>query len=135
MGDARYNSATNRMVRSETDLGTINLAAATQALTAAQSNEHFVGVVDAVFTLPAAAPATKGVRYTVSCGGASAGVGLSISPDAADHIRGAGLTAVDNKDLINPGATDVIGDCVSLDCDGVDGWIITSVAGTWAKEA
>jgi hypothetical protein len=113
----------------------INLAAPTQALTAAQSGERFVGVVDGVFTLPAAAAATKGVVYEFETGALSAGTGLSISPAAADHIRGNGLTAVDDKDLINTGATDRLGDSVRLYCDGVDGWVIEAVVGTWAKEA
>jgi hypothetical protein len=113
----------------------VNLAAATQALTAAQSGEKFVGAVDAVFTLPAAAAATKGVWYEFEAGELSGGVGLSISPAAADHIRGNGLTSVDNKDLINTGASDRLGDSARLYCDGVDGWVIEAVVGTWAKEA
>ena len=111
------------------------LAAATQTLTAAQSGQKFVGAVDAVFTLPAAAAATKGVWYEFETGAVSAGVGLSISPAAADHIRGNGLTEVDNKDLINSGVSDRKGDSVRLYCDGVDGWVIDAVIGTWAKEA
>jgi hypothetical protein len=115
---------------------TVNLAAATQTLTAAQSGQRFVGAVDAVFTLPAAAAATKGVYYEFECGAVSGGTGLSISPAAADHIRGNGLTSVDNKDLINSGASDRLGDSVVLYCDGVDGWVIAGApVGTWAKEA
>ena len=113
---------------------TVNLAAATQALTAAQSGQKFVGAVDAVFTLPAAAAGTKGVWYEFETGALSSGTGLSVSPAAADHIRGNGLTSVDNKDLINTGATDRLGDMVRLYCDGVDGWVIEAVIGTWAKE-
>jgi hypothetical protein len=113
----------------------VNLAAATQALTADQTGQKFVGAVDAVFTLPAAAVALTGVSYEFECGAVSAGVGLSISPAAADHIRGNGLTSTDDKDLINTGATDRLGDSVRVYCDGVDGWVIDSVIGTWAKEA
>jgi hypothetical protein len=113
----------------------VNLAAATQALTAAQSGERFVGAVDAVFTLPAAAAATKGVVYEFETGALSVGTGLSISPAAADHIRGNGLTSVDDKDLINTGATDVLGDMARLYCDGVDGWVIEAIIGIWAKQA
>ena len=112
----------------------VNLAAATQTLTAAQSGEKFVGAEDAVFTLPAAAAGTKGVWYEIECGALSTGTGLSISPNAADHIRGNGLTAVDDKDLINSGASDRLGDMVRLCCDGVDGWVIEAIIGTWAKE-
>lgn len=117
------------------NLGRLNLAAASQTLTALQSGQKFVGVVDAVFALPAASAATKGVRYSFETGVLSAGTGLSISPSALDHIRGNGLTSVDNKDLINTGATDRLGDSVTIYCDGVDGWVIESIIGTWAKEA
>jgi hypothetical protein len=116
----------------------VNLAAATQALTAAQSGQKFVGAVDAVFTLPAAAAATAGVWYEFETGALSAGTGLSISPAAADAIAGNGLTAVVNKDLINSGATDRLGDSVRIYCTGVTGtnaWVIESIIGTWAKEA
>lgn len=112
----------------------VNLAAASQALTAAQSGQKFVGAVDAVFTLPAAAAGTKGVWYEFECGALSTGTGLSISPAAADHIRGNGLTAVDDKDLINSGGSDRLGDMVRLYCDGSTGWVIEHVIGTWAKE-
>jgi hypothetical protein len=116
---------------------TVNLAAATQALTKAQSGEKFVGAVDAVFTLPAAAAGTKGVWFEFECGALSTGTGLSISPAAADAIGGNGLAVVVDKDLINSGATDRLGDCVRIYCTGVTGataWRIESIIGTWAKE-
>lgn len=112
----------------------VNLAAATQDLTAAHSGEKFVGAVDAVFSLPPASAATKGVWYEFETGAVSTGTGLSISPAAADHIRGNGLTSVDDKDLINTGATDRLGDSVRMYCDGVDGWVIEAIIGTWAKQ-
>lgn len=116
----------------------VNLAAATQALTAKQSGEHFVADVDAVFTLPAASAATKGVEYEFSCGALSTGTGLSISPAAADAIGGNGLTVVVDKDLINSGASDRLGDYVKIVCTGTAGataWRIVSIIGTWAKES
>ncbi len=113
----------------------VNLAAGSQVLTAVQSGERFVGAVDAVFTLPAAAAGTKGVWYEFETGALSVGVGLSVAPNAVDHIRGNGLTSVDNKSLINDGATDRLGDSVRLYCDGVDGWVIEQIIGTWSKQA
>ena len=115
----------------------VNLAAATQDLTAAQSGEHFVGAVDAVFTLPASGADTKGVEYEFSCGALSTGTGLSISPAAADAIGGNGLGVVVNKDLINSGGSDRLGDYVKLVCTGETGataWRIVGIIGTWAKE-
>jgi hypothetical protein len=114
-------------------------AALTQNLTAAQSGQRFRCAVDAVMTLPAAAGAAMaGVRYTFECGAVSAGTGLSISPAAADAVYGNGLTSVVNKDLINTGATDRLGDSVTIVCSGVTGtgaWGISEIIGTWAKEA
>jgi len=112
----------------------VNLAAATQDLTAAQSGQKFVGAANAVFTLPAAAAGTKGVYYEFECGAVSTTTGLSISPAAADHIRGNGLTSTDDKDLINTAATDRLGDMARVYCDGADGWVIEAIIGTWAKE-
>jgi hypothetical protein len=94
--------------------------------------------VDAVFTLPAAAPALKGVWFEFETGALSAGVGLSISPAAADAIAGNGLSAALDKDLVNTAATDRIGDMARIYCSGVAGagaWIIEAVVGTFAKEA
>lgn len=142
-GNLRFTDATIGTVAeiATTGLGfrrTVNLAAATQALTADQSGQKFVGAVDAVFTLPAADATTKGVWYDFECGALSAGTGLSISPNAADAIGGNGLTVVLDKDLINSGASDRLGDCVRIYCTGTAGataWRIESIVGTWAKEA
>lgn len=115
----------------------VNLAAPTQALTAKQSGELFCGVEDAVFTLPAASAATKGVWYEFETAALSTGTGLSISPAAADAIGGNGLTVVVDKDLINTGSGDRLGDRVRIICSGVTGataWRIQSIVGTWAKE-
>lgn len=87
---------------------------------------------DVVVTLPLAAT-HKGAVVTVVNGVLSTGTGLSLSPNAADNIYGNGLTAVDDKDLINTGATDVVGDSATVVSDGTN-WLITNVTGTWAKE-
>lgn len=115
----------------------VELAAASQTLTPKQSGIHFVGAVDAVFTLPPSTAKTKGVEYEFSCGALSTGVGLSISPDAADAIGGNGLGVVLDKDLINTAASDRLGDYVKIVGTGVAGataWRIVSIIGTWAKE-
>ena len=88
--------------------------------------------LDLVFTLPATA---AGLRFTFLVKTLSATTGLSISPAAADAIHGGGLTSVDDKDLINTAATDAEGDSMTLVGDGIDGWWIESINGTWAKEA
>ena len=116
----------------------VNLAAATQTLTPAQTGQKFVGAVDAVFTLPSAAATPRGTWYEFECGALSGGTGLSVSPNAADAIGGNGLTVVLDKDLINSGASDRLGDMVRIYCTGVAGataWRIEAIIGTWAKEA
>lgn len=116
----------------------VNLAAATQVLGPEQSGQRFLAAVDAVFTLPSAALTPAGTFYDFECGAVSAGTGLSISPNAADAIGGNGLGVVLDKDLINSGASDRLGDWVRIYCTGVAGataWRITGIIGTWAKEA
>lgn len=114
----------------------VHLGAASQTLTEAQSGDKFVGVADAVFTLPLVEAGTLlGVHYEFECGDAGGSVGISISPAVDNYIIGNGLTAVDDKDLINTAATDRVGDMVRIYCDRDNGWIIESIIGTWAKEA
>lgn len=109
---------------------------ASVTLTAADSGKVFTNsAADVVYTLPAADASTKGCFYKFVTLTVSGGTGVSISPAAADKIQGTGLTAADNKDLINSGATDAVGDAVTLVCDGVDGYIVTEIIGTWAREA
>lgn len=84
-----------------------------------------------IVTLPATA---AGLSYTIVNGGADGAVLVSISPNAVDKITGAGLTPADDKDLLNTKATAKKGDYVTLIADGADGWVISRMAGTWARE-
>lgn len=96
-----------------------------------------------VLTLPATAAGTvfiiRNGGAQVSGGpagtGANGSVGVSVSPAAADKIQGNGFTAADNKDAINTKATSQVGDEICLVGDGVDGYNIQYVIGTWAREA
>lgn len=104
---------------------------------ASESGATFIGsAADVVFTLPATA---AGLVYRFVTGAVSAGTGLSVSPAAVDKIMGScdgvAITSADNKDLINTGATDVLGDSITLMGDGVDGWYIIGSTGVWAREA
>ncbi len=67
--------------------------------------------------------------------GANGSLLAAVSPAAADKIQGNGLTAADNKDLLNTKATSQVGDEVTLVGDGVDGWNIQEIIGTWQREA
>ena len=91
--------------------------------------------VDLVASLPAVLPEMDGVNYKFWVVAPSAGTGASVSPAAADQIRGKGLTPADNKHSINSGASDALGDYLEVFCDGSLGWVITDSAGTWAREA
>lgn len=113
-------------------IGVTNLAAATQVLTGAMSGQTFVGAVDAVFTLPAAATAGRGVFYSFVTGVASGGVGMRITANAADDIFAAGIDTAAGGSFTNSGATDVIGDSVILVSDGVSRWTGIASRGTWA---
>lgn len=104
-------------------------------LTAADSGALVIVTgVDKVLTLPAT---VAGLVYTVvlAAAGLSAGTGLSISPNSADKIIGNGFTAADDKDAILAGSGDRAGDAITLVGDGVDGWYITSLTGTWTRQA
>lgn len=101
-------------------------------VTAAQSGMTFVATAgDLVFTLPSTA---AGLCYTFTQNTTAGSVGLSISPATADKIIGNGFTPLDNKDAINTKATARIGDSITLVGDGVDGWYVKSVSGTWDRE-
>lgn len=109
-----------------------SLATANYAVTAGDNGKTFlVGAADLVATLPATA---AGLHYRFIVMALSTVTGFSVSPAAADKITGNGFTPADNKDAINSAATDAIGDKIDVLGDGVDGWIITDVTGTWARE-
>jgi hypothetical protein len=82
-------------------------------------------------TLPAT---VVGYTFTLVNSGADGAVALTISPNANDKIMGAGLTSADNKDIVNTKATAKTGDRVTLVGDGVNGWFVTEMVGTWARE-
>lgn len=97
----------------------------------------------AVITLPST---VVGYSFTIRNGGdtatgtpsgsASDGSALvAVSPAALDLIAGNGFTAADDKDALNTKATAKVGDEISIVGNGTTGWNITSVKGTWAREA
>ncbi len=119
----------------QTELGTYagrkwSKVTTNQTLTAADNNKTFLAAAaDLVFTLPAT---VANLRFTFITHTVSSGTGTSISPVTADAIHH--ITSVDDKDLINEGANDVEGDFVTIVGDGVDGWWLEALDGTWTKE-
>lgn len=97
-------------------------------------NLLIVTTADLVLSLPAT---VKGYIFSVAVAAAalSVGTGLSLSPVALDQFIGNGFTPADNKDAINTGASDRAGDFIQVAGDGSLGYYITTVIGTWAREA
>lgn len=116
-------------------LPTVNLAAPTQALTAAMSGQTFVAAVDAAFTLPAASVG-NGVNFRIITGVASAGTGVTIVRAGADtintNVSPTGVAITGATTITNTGATDVVGDQQWLVSDGVSVWRGINVQGVWA---
>lgn len=127
-GDATFSGATAGVRRAYASVG-----ATPHAVTAAMSGTVFVTTIaDVVFTLPAT---VAGLTYTFIVNSLSGGTGMLIRPVAADKIQGKGITPADDKDWINSGGSDAIGDMVTIVGDGTDGWWVVEERGTWAREA
>jgi len=84
-------------------------------------------------TLPAVADGFAGA--VILCVGAFGTTALTIDPAAADMILGPDITGADNKDLICTKATQRRGDYVKLESGDADGYHVTELRGTWAREA
>lgn len=114
----------------------IGYEAKTSSFTVSKSDNGKVFKFDSTTSIVATLPATEaGLTFTFVVGQLTAATGHSVSPAAADQIIGNGFTAADDKDAICSAATDRVGDAITIVGDGVDGWYITSVTGTWAREA
>jgi hypothetical protein len=114
---------------------TLSTKSANYTVTAADSGVVFLAAAaDLVITLPSTAAGLV-YRFVVTSAGLSSGTGISISPAAADKIMGNGFTSADNKDAICAGSGDREGDFIELIGDGVDGWYIADLLGTWTREA
>ena len=112
----------------------VEVKTASFTATAAQSGTTFVA--DSTTSIVVTLPSTQaGLKYTLVVKQLTTSGGHAFSPAAADEIIGNGLASVDNKDVICTAATDREGDSITLVGDGVGGWMITAVTGTWAAEA
>ena len=107
---------------------------ATKTLDAQDTGKVFFVDTDAfVITLPAIADGLGGAKIVNI--GAFGTIAVTLSPAAADMILGPDITGADNKDLINTKATARRGDFVVLDLGDADGYVVTEMVGTWAREA
>lgn len=96
-----------------------------------------------VITLPST---VVGYNFTVRNGGVKSANGptgavsdgtalVTIAPASLDKIAGNAFTATDAKQALNTKATSHVGDEMQLVGDGVNGWMVTKVIGTWARQA
>jgi hypothetical protein len=127
------NVSTGKPVLKISDSLSVQTKSANYTMTAADSGyETYIDTDAFTITLPST---VAGLTYTFVNAGSDGTVKINIAPAAADKIQGCGLTAADNKALINTKATAKFGDKVTIVGDGGDGWIIQSMIGTWAREA
>lgn len=107
---------------------------ANKTLDAEDTGKVFFVDTDAfTITLPAIADGLGGCKIVNI--GAFGAVAVTISPAAADMILGPNITGADDKDLINTKATAKRGDYVVLDLGDADGYVVTEMVGTWARQA
>lgn len=107
---------------------------ANKTLDAEDTGKLFWVDTDAVtITLPAVAAGVFGCQ--IVNGGGYGTVAVTISPNASDSVLGPDITAADDKDLINTKATAKRGDYVVLDSGDADGYLVTELRGTWARQA
>lgn len=100
-------------------------------LASVDSGKLFWVTADAVITLPAVAVPFLG---KVVNGGAFGTVSVALSPNASDSLEAPGLTAADDKDVINTKATARRGDFAVIGSVDTVGHTITELKGTWALE-
>jgi hypothetical protein len=80
-------------------------------------------------------PAVEGINFVrVGNLGSYGTVGFSVAPDAADMIEGPGITAADNKAIINTKATANRGDFIEIAQGDANGWS-ARFNGTFARAA
>lgn len=124
-------AATRKILR-----GGARVLSANATLTVGEA--HFLyraDAVDLVVTLPPVSEDMYGTTFSFFVQAPSANTGLLIKVGSSvDLIRCSGVTPLDGKGIVNTAATDAIGDAVVLRAD-VDGWLVMSKVGTWAREA
>lgn len=80
-------------------------------------------------------PAVEGINFVrVGNLGAYGTVGSSVAPNAVDMIEGPGITAADNKAIVNIKATAQRGDWIEIANGDVNGWS-SRFKGIWARAA
>lgn len=111
-----------------------------RAITADDHNKTFMVKADATLTLPAATAAIAGLRVTARMNAARTTVQITFTPATGDGIYGTTnastnvvFSGTDNASIKNTKASAEKGDCITLECDGVNGWFVASCHGIWAN--
>ena len=89
----------------------------------------------ATITLPAVATGISGITYLIRVG--DEGLTVTISPNSADKIVGAGLTAADNKDVIftnQPAGSYIVLTAVN-EATTDSAWAVQRILGEVTREA
>lgn len=89
----------------------------------------------ATITLPAVAAGISGITYLIRVG--DEGLTVTINPNSADKIVGAGLTAADNKDVIftnQPAGSYIVLTAVN-EATTDSAWAIQRILGEVTREA
>lgn len=108
----------------------------TASVTATAADNGTLFIADSTTSVVVSLPATaKGLTFGLVVLQLTTVGGHAFSPVAVDSIAGNGFTVADNKDAICSAASDRVGDMLVLIGDGVNGWYISTVTGTWAREA
>lgn len=84
-------------------------------------------------TLPAIAAGLSGL--TILAVGAFGTTAVTVDPNSGDMILGPNITGADDKDLICTKATQRRGDFVTLIAGDADGYMVTELRGTWARQS
>lgn len=112
---------------------TCELVSDDKTLDAQDSGKAFFVDTDAkTVTLPAV-EGMAGIRVVNI--GAFGTVAVTVSPNANDMVEGPDITGADNKDLVNTKATARRGDYIDFEYSDANGWVVTKMVGTWAREA
>jgi hypothetical protein len=93
--------------------------------------------VTSTITLPAVGTSTVGQTYIIRNGGSGSTDGkvtINVSPNSVDRLIGNGFTSTDDKDAINTLGRGGVDEIVVVS-DGLNGWFLSKVSGTWTREA
>ena len=95
----------------------------------------FTNAGTVTISLPDTTGIPVGTTFRLIHQGTAGTTELSLSPVAGDMIQGVDITGSDGKNFINTAATSQIGDAIRLVSDGVAGYLVTRLIGTWARQA